>query len=254
MVTCKNCSNEFEGKFCPKCGQKANVRRIETRDLFTDLLKKLLPWDKGFLYTTRRLLGSPGQMVREFVEGKRVDYTKPLNYLFLVTATSLLVFNKDLFLKGMHQSGQTIPETQYAQQLLTWIFSHMALLMTGLIPFLAVASKTFFRKSGENYAEHLVFNVYVMSGCIIVNTPTLLVYYVTGVSKPHPMIAMLGTLPYLAFFVWGYLQFFRPRSPFLGVFKSLLVYAAGYMLYILFISLVIAAGIFFYVKILGQQL
>lgn len=69
MIPCKNCSAEFDGKFCPECGQKASTRRIVTRDLYDDLLKKILPLDKGYLFTARRLLTAPGNAVRERAKG-----------------------------------------------------------------------------------------------------------------------------------------------------------------------------------------
>lgn len=108
MTTCKNCGTEFEGKYCPRCGQKASTRRIVTRDLFTDLIKKLIPWDKGFLFTLRRLMTSPGRMVRDYLDGHRVDYSKPLSFLFLVTAIVLFAFDQDLFMRSMESTPARI--------------------------------------------------------------------------------------------------------------------------------------------------
>ncbi|MBL7805611.1 MAG: DUF3667 domain-containing protein [Saprospiraceae bacterium] len=246
MSACKNCEAPLDGKYCANCGQKASTRRIVTRDLFKDLLKKLVPWDKGFFYTVRRLVTGPGIMVREYLDGKRVDYAKPLNFLFVVTAISLLVFDKELFLQGMNQqTGQDFKENQQVQQLITWLFSHMSLVMTGLIPFLALVSKLLFRKSGENYAEHLVLNLYMMAGCMVVYFPVMPILQLTKQDPTNPWSGILGILPYLVFFVWGYIQFFKPQNRIWGAFKALLTYGLGYMLYIFAIGIAVSFWVLF---------
>ena len=240
MTTCKNCGTEFEGKYCPRCGQKASTRRIVTRDLFTDLIKKLIPWDKGFLFTLRRLMTSPGRMVRDYLNGHRVDHSKPLSFLFLVTAIVLFAFNQDLFMRSMEvNTGQDIQGNQQVMGLTKWLFSHMSLVMLGLIPFLALCSKLFFRRDDINYAEHLVFNVYLMAGCILLSIPLLILVDLRGSTQPNPVISFLGALPYLVFFGWGYTQFFSSGRPWVRALKSLLVYGIGYMLYIIFIGIVV---------------
>ncbi len=39
MTVCKNCALEFEGKYCPECGQKASTKRFTTRILLKDAIK-----------------------------------------------------------------------------------------------------------------------------------------------------------------------------------------------------------------------
>ena len=46
------------------------------------------------MYTTVRLLKAPGHMARRYLNGHRVNFTKPLNYILLIVAVSVLVFPK----------------------------------------------------------------------------------------------------------------------------------------------------------------
>ncbi len=240
MLTCKNCSNEFEGKFCPDCGQKASTRRIVTRDLFKDLLKKILPWDKGFLFTTRRLLTGPGKMVREYLDGKRINYSKPMGYLFLAVALSLIFFSQDTLMEALEGQGQRPVTNERVQKVISWVFSHIALIFTGLIPFTSLFSKIFFRHTKENYAEHLVLNVYLMAGCTLVSLPLSAFWQLTGLSHPNNLAMVVSWGFNILFFTWGYLQFFQPRHLFPGVIKSVFAYLFGFMLYIVFISLALS--------------
>ena len=68
MTICQNCETVVDGKFCSQCGQKANVKRITTRAIFSDFIKKITLWDKGLLYTTARLMKSPGKMARAYLK------------------------------------------------------------------------------------------------------------------------------------------------------------------------------------------
>ena len=81
MTNCKNCTLEFDSKYCPACGQKASTKRFSTRILFSQFLDKILPLDRGVIFTARRLLTHPGQMLREYLDGKRVGYTEPFQFL-----------------------------------------------------------------------------------------------------------------------------------------------------------------------------
>lgn len=239
MPACKNCSNTFEGKYCPQCGQKASVRRILTRDLFSDLLKKFLPWEKGFLYTTRRLLTAPGHMVHEYLDGKRVNYSKPLGYLFLIVAISVIFFSQEDYVNSLQQQGHTQFAGPKGQKAINWVFSHLSVIFMGLIPFLSLFSKRLFRRSGENYAEHLVLNVYLMAGCSLVSTPFLMAGMFLTDFQARYWTTMASMPFYLAFFVWAYLQFFHSYR--VGsALKALLVYFLGYLTYILVVGIAVS--------------
>ncbi|MFZ4478037.1 MAG: DUF3667 domain-containing protein, partial [Saprospiraceae bacterium] len=152
-MICKNCTQEFEGNYCPECGQKASTKRFTTRFLLKDVVKKEFPIDKGVLYTTRRLITAPGPMVREYLDGKRVNYTKPFQYLLLIVAISLLIFSKQQFEQGFREGfghDQDAKVTEIQMQIMEFIFSHFSLIFLSILPFLALFSKWLFRKYEAN--------------------------------------------------------------------------------------------------------
>jgi Protein of unknown function (DUF3667) len=248
-VICKNCAQEFEGKYCPRCGQKASVKRITTKIVFKDALNKLLPWDKGLLFTTRRLLFSPASMVNEYLAGKRVDYTKPFSYLFLVIAVSLIFFSPEDF--DNLQTPQSGSDEARALQLnvSSWVVNHLSIVMLGLIPFLSLFSRLFYRKADYNYAEHFIFNCYLSAACTVVSLPLTMLLKAFGQNPSAPLFLTLSMVIYLLYFAWAYVGFFKPRNVWWGGFKAILGYLLAYLTYVILMSILVGIGVVVYFKL-----
>lgn len=88
---CLNCGTSFNGNYCPHCGQGAKEKRLTFVDVFDNLLGLVLNMEKGFLYTVLCLLLRPGYMIRDYIEGKRVRYTRPIQLLFILATISIAV-------------------------------------------------------------------------------------------------------------------------------------------------------------------
>lgn len=84
ILRCKNCGAACTSKYCPECGQALTVGRLDNRTFFTDLLSGLLRINRGFIYTAARLLAKPWTVIRDYIRGRRVAYTPPLNMLILL--------------------------------------------------------------------------------------------------------------------------------------------------------------------------
>src|SRR5689334_12499088 len=91
MSQCKNCGEELLYKYCPNCGQKANVGRITLGQLIRDLPHVVFHVDKGFLYNFFSLLRRPGPAIRDYLEGKRKPFFHPASYLVLSLVINYLV-------------------------------------------------------------------------------------------------------------------------------------------------------------------
>ena len=90
---CLNCGTEFEGKFCPECGQKADTGRFTMRFIFQNLLTAIISNDGGVWFTFKNLFTRPGTMIVEILNGKRKRYFSPFPMLFLALTVYILVFS-----------------------------------------------------------------------------------------------------------------------------------------------------------------
>ena len=90
--TCKSCGNTFTGNFCNQCGEKVHHASDRSFKRFAETIFKAITFaDSKFIKTLWLVLSKPGFLTKEFVEGKRVKYLKPLS-LFLVLNLAYFFF------------------------------------------------------------------------------------------------------------------------------------------------------------------
>lgn len=92
-VKCLNCGNEFQGNFCPKCGQSADTTRFTMRFIFENLLAAFISKDGGIWFTLKNLFTRPGEMIVEILDGKRRRYFSPFPMLLCVLTIYILMFS-----------------------------------------------------------------------------------------------------------------------------------------------------------------
>jgi hypothetical protein len=183
MTTCKNCENTFEGKFCPNCSQKANTHRFNLYHFGHEFLHALTHTDKGILFLMKELFFRPGKVALEYNAGKRKKYFNPITFLLIVMAIQVYAIKKTDFYghfastmkeymttlsektgKIDDQEREDIDKTMQDVKKQTNIASENSKLITFLfVPLLALLTWLFYFRTGHNYAENLVFNIFIIS-------------------------------------------------------------------------------------------
>jgi hypothetical protein len=83
--TCENCETIFEGNFCPNCGQSIKTFKKPLKFFILDFAGNLFAFDTRFWRTFTSVLFRPGNMVKEYVGGKRVRYMPPFRFYIFVS-------------------------------------------------------------------------------------------------------------------------------------------------------------------------
>src|SRR5262245_53051070 len=87
---CPACGAETAGPFCSGCGQ-GKVQRLSIPGILARSVNKLILFDFKVVRTFKALLRRPGEMIRQYVSGKRNTYANPRAYALLtVTGFALL--------------------------------------------------------------------------------------------------------------------------------------------------------------------
>ncbi len=88
-LKCLNCETTFDGWFCPNCGQRSETARLNSMAVVRDFLDALSDSDKGILRTLIDLSQNPGEMLNDYLGGKRRRYLSAGKYtlLFVVLFT-----------------------------------------------------------------------------------------------------------------------------------------------------------------------
>src|SRR3982751_4499342 len=129
MNRCKNCGTPLQGVYCSHCGQSAKTERITFSFLVYEVFHFFSHMEKGFLFTSFRLIAAPGKTAIDFIEGRRKKYQSPVSY-FLIWITIYLV---TLFLfEKFFGENQIITYKEYFGPLTTTKFAirHLSFVLT----------------------------------------------------------------------------------------------------------------------------
>lgn len=181
--TCLNCGTKLIDTYCHNCGVKKYNRADHTFRIFlNELLHSLTFVDNKFLKSIKALVLKPGRLTKEFLDGKRTNFVRPLQlfllinviYFFVQPFTFYNTFNTTLQIQ-MNQLGHSawatkmvskkLEERDLSYEAYQAIYNQKSqniakLGIIILVPMLAFLLKLLFWKSNKFYFEHLVFSLH----------------------------------------------------------------------------------------------
>ena len=276
---CLNCGTEFQGKFCPECGQDAKTSRFTLRFIWSNLLAAILGRDGGIAYTIKNLFTRPGAMIVEILNGKRRKYVSPFPTLFLALTLYVLIFtatgtknieidnlpedldteltvnvgdktteinNNSTAAKQMIQKGVQLAVDGYH-----FYLNHYTLCYMLTLPLFVIAARKCYGKENRkryNRAEYIVAIVYAMVILVLYRCVISLIYpispHIYGKMTFYEPIAIIIALTACFRKMMGY-------STVKTVWRSTLTVALYYLLLGAIIAICATAiGLFFYFKYL----
>ncbi|SNR17667.1 DUF3667 domain-containing protein [Tenacibaculum jejuense] len=236
-MNCKNCNAEVIGNFCSNCGQKTNVDTIDFKYLLSEINNSIFQVDHGFFYTIKQLAIAPGHSVKDFIDGKRKKYFKPITFVLILSTIYGLIAGisgeKTMladFVSGWSNYENSEFDSHDKIFVFQWLIKNYAYAMLLLLPVFSLGSYLSFRKYKYNYFEHLVLNSFITGQQAIIYILFIFLKLVTGDGAYIEPIYMLFVLGYV---FWSYLQFFNNYKKLKTFFLTVL----SYVFYLIFISL-----------------
>lgn len=101
--TCKSCDNSFVGLYCNLCGEKViEAKDRKFRTFLSNVVIATSIVDNKFIKSLWLMISRPGFLSREYVDGRRVMYMRPLQLFFILNLIYFLfpvlqMFNSSLF-------------------------------------------------------------------------------------------------------------------------------------------------------------
>ncbi|HVR90709.1 MAG TPA: DUF3667 domain-containing protein [Novosphingobium sp.] len=89
---CLNCTTPLIGSHCHACGQAAHVHRT-IGAFFHDLLHGVFHFEGKIWRTLPLLAWRPGQLTREYIDGRRASYVSPIALFLFVVFMTFALFN-----------------------------------------------------------------------------------------------------------------------------------------------------------------
>ncbi len=100
--TCKSCGNRFSGVYCNLCGEKViEPKDRSLRAFLSTILVAITFADNRFVKTLWLVIKNPGFLSKEYADGRRVNYLRPLQLFFILNLVYFLfpvlqLFNSSL--------------------------------------------------------------------------------------------------------------------------------------------------------------
>jgi len=177
--TCLNCGAEVADKYCPHCGQKSTVDRITWHHLGEEITHFFTHIEHGFLRTTKELLTKPGLLQKNYLDGKRKTYHKPISYLLIWIAIFLLVSR--LAIKFGHLENETSSTfLTVTPEIDDIIYKYTTLLEIMILPFTAFNLWLQLARPRLSYLEVLVTGFYRFSVLYIFLTVQYILGWIFG--------------------------------------------------------------------------
>lgn len=167
-MNCKNCNNEVNEDYCPKCGQPAKLKKIDGHYIIHEI-EHILHFEKGMLFTIRELFTNTGESVRHFITENRVRLVKPITFIIITSLIYTIVSHffhiDEFFIKYEAPEGA---EKRSFFKILDWLKANYGYLniLSGALT--AIWLKVFFRKYGYNFFELLVLLCYVTGASMLI--------------------------------------------------------------------------------------
>ncbi len=186
---CLNCGTEFEGNFCPECGQNADTGRFTMKLIVENLTSAILGRDGGVWFTLKNLVTRPSSMIVDILNGKRKRYFSPFPMLFFCLALYIVIlsftnehafkesfYDSQIEFKGLDDSEQSQTEVyKLFSQTLDFLNNHYTLSYIMTLPLWLLGARLCYGKNNRKryyWAEYIITIVYasvivVLFRCLI---------------------------------------------------------------------------------------
>jgi hypothetical protein len=216
-MKCKNCNEPITGdyKYCPHCGQKSDIERLNLQQLLRDLWMAFSNTDRGILLLVRQLVYRPGKVARGYISGQRKTYFNPFSFLAIMVAIALFFILK---FEDTAINYSTIETNEI--ELLRFTFRYFNVFILLMCPIYGFLIWLFFIGRRTNFVENLALSAY-LSGQTMLYYIIALIIFILFQSSMKILGLVFGFLIFFWYIV-AVLQFYQTRSAW-SIIKSVLV-------------------------------
>lgn len=177
--TCKSCGNTFTGLYCNICGEKViEPKDRSLRTFLSNILLFISFADSRFFKTLWLTIKNPGFLSKEYADGRRINYLRPLQLFFILNLVYFLfpvlqLFNSSLrtqmyylFHSSMvremvvkHVVSEGISLEGYALMYDAKTTGLAKLLMVGFVLLASLPLSLIFIKKNRYFTDHVTLSV-----------------------------------------------------------------------------------------------
>lgn len=224
MTNCKNCNAEISQKFCPNCGQAAQLKRIDSHYIIHEI-EHVLHFERGILFTVKELFINPGQNIKKYLSENRSRLIKPI--IFIIVTSLIYSLCNSLFHFEDGYINYVDKNNSATSLIFKWIQGHYGYSNIIMGIFIAFWVKLFFKKFNYNIFEILILLCFVMG-------IGMLIFALLGIiqSLIHTNQMQLTGIAGIIYTTWAIGQFFD-KSKATSYVKAFFAYLLGMLTFAL---------------------
>lgn len=216
---CPSCGFGASGIYCSRCGHSLEIKRLTIKGLLYDVIHLFTKLEKGFGYTLKQLIISPGHMQRLYITGNRKRNQSPFS-MFFICATIAAIFRYWILYAVMNSYHTTSPvEVNFFKE-------YMVFLYILLIPVYALVTLLLFYRSGYNYIELVVLLLYILSIIFLASPFVFLLLFIW----PGLDVMYVEFIIYSVYFAASFLNFFNNYARWKVVLLSISCLAIAFLI------------------------
>ena len=229
---CLNCGADFEGAFCPHCGQYWRVQRVTARSILDLIVTNITSINANMPRTILDLFYRPGYLIADYLRGRRKNYSNPFSLIFVLAALFLILDQyvmqdnvreasieySNAIGEGLNKSLGTedhqYDSNQYTPELLNLIYDHLGLFSILMIPMLTLPFWLAYRKKGQyrdnpiNIYESTIVIAFISCQNLVVNL--LSMPFITPDNMG--LVSTIGYLIVIPLFLLSIWQMFQMKT------------------------------------------
>ena len=225
---CRNCGEFTTTAYCGNCGQRSSVDKVTFRETFHDLADNLFSISAPLPRTLKFLIVDPGLLFREYLQGKRKKYYKPISFFILATAFYLFLrWAVGFEISGTYSVDQSAAEQvdpDLFRQAVEFMFQNINSMAFFFVFTMSISLKLFFYKR-YMLSEYLAVAFY-LNGVysLLASLNTLYMKFI------NPEVQYLAILFMWAYFIYAMIGFFQTKPVLTGI-KSAIAFILSWMGY-----------------------
>lgn len=187
--TCKSCGHVFTGLYCNVCGEKViEPKDRSMRTFMSNILIAITFADNRFIKTLWYTIKNPGFLSKEYADGRRIHYLRPLQLFFILNLVYFLIPVLQLFNSSLRTQMYFLFHSSLVRELVIKHVVEEGLSINGyslmydakstamakllMIVFVLLASlplSLIFRKKNRYFTDHVALSVELACFNIFIN-------------------------------------------------------------------------------------
>lgn len=202
---CANCGTDFEGEYCPACGQEEYYGPMSWLAIKQDFLRLFGPAEpESTISFIKQIFGRPGYMIGDYINGRRKICCSPIAALSVVAVAAAYVFS--ITEKPNAVWGQSLAEKGgLLGVILNWLSSNVnwvILLQTFL---LLIPTWLLFRYAPRHTRHNLPQGIYIQAfmASLVLTAAMLRALAGTWVLSIIPLYYIIAYHQLFGYGIWG---------------------------------------------------